>query len=209
MPLLLDACPLCRTTLHGGEEQCPSCGSDLLPYLAAAQRAQDLIGLVRDLLSRGETERAAALLPRLNQLSGLDPALLTELQAQLALARGDSAEALRLADQLAKARGALAARIRDGAAEQQQARLRAYELYNNALGAARRGAALAAAEQLARAVQLEPREPRLWLLKLKADLKARLFSRCYADLAALDRLAARPPEFARLEALLPVTAHAD
>ena len=55
-----------------------------------------------------------------------------------------------------------------------------------ALSSARRGMAPVAAEQLARAIQLEPADPRLWQLKLKADLKARLFGRCYTDLAALD-----------------------
>src|SRR5207237_9630868 len=79
-------------------------------------------------------------------------------------------------------------------AEAQAARRQACELYNSALSAAREGRYRAAAEQLARAAQHDPAEPRLWQLKLKADLKARLLARCYADLAALDRLNARPPE---------------
>jgi len=202
--VLLDACPLCRTTLRGGEQQCPSCGADLAPYLAAAQRTQELVGLARQLLSRGEKARAAALIPRLSQLSNLPPATILELRAGLALAGGDVAQARQLAGQLGSEHSA-AQRVEQQAAALDEARLQARELYNNALTLARRGSAPAAAEQLLRAVQLDPGEPRLWLLKLKVDLKAHLLGRCYSDLAALDRLGARPPEFARLEALLPAT----
>ena len=204
MALLLDACPLCRTTLRGGEQECPSCGADLRPYLDAAQRSNQLVGLARQWISAGSADQAAALVPRLSQLTGIAPATVLELQAQVALAAGDTAQVLALAGRLGSEH-ATAQRLVSQAQAQAQAKLQARELYNNALVAARAGSAPQAAEQLARAVQLDPGEARLWQLKLKADLKARWFGRCYSDLAALDRLGARPPEFARLEALLPAT----
>jgi hypothetical protein len=202
---LLEACPLCRSTLRGGEQQCPSCGGDLTPYLAAAARSRELVALAQHWIHTGETARASSLLPRLSQLSSLAPSQIVELRAELALASGDLALAGSLATQSALAPES-AQRLQAAVGAAQERRQTAHELYNAALAAARRGSPAEGAELLSRAVQLEPQEARLWLLKLKVDLKPRLLSRCYADLQALDGLAARPPEFARLEALLPATA---
>jgi hypothetical protein len=207
MTLLLDACPLCRSTLRGGEQQCPSCGADLKPYLGAQARVQELVRLARQLLSQGETDRAASLIPRLSQLASLPPATLLELRGQLALLQGDTAAAVALAGQLGTEHSA-GERLREQSRQLDEQRLRARELYNSALAEARSGRYPAAAAQLATAAELTPADPRIWQLKLKADLKARLFSRCYADLAALDRLGARPLEFARLETLLPAASSA-
>jgi tetratricopeptide (TPR) repeat protein len=196
----LDACPLCRTTLRGGEERCPGCGADLLPYLENAGRAQQLLALAREQLSRGDTASAVALLPQISRIAAVDAGELTELEARIALAQQDFATVRTLAEKLGGSPGqSLLAELEARRGQQRQAR----ELYNQALTEARQGSYAAAAQRLQHAVGLAPAEPALWQLKLKCDLKARLLYRSYDDLQALDRLRARPLAFARLEALLP------
>ena len=58
-------------------------------------------------------------------------------------------------------------------------------------------------DYMLRAVQSDPQDSELWKLKLKLDLKAGRYEQCYRDIAALDRLQARPPSFIHLEELLP------
>jgi hypothetical protein len=196
----LDACPLCRTVLRGGEAQCPHCGADLAPYRDAAQRAAGLTATVRELLARGAAGQAAQLLPLLSRTAAVPKETLLELHARLALAQGNPAGAVELARQLG---GAAGAEVEQASAAFAAAGRQARELYNSALAMARSGRYGLAAEQLQRAAGLDPDLAELWRMKLKVDLKARLLARCYTDLAALDRLGARPLEFARLEALLP------
>lgn len=199
---MLEACPVCRTTLRGGVQHCPDCGADLQPFIDRARQLEELVKLTRRLLSGGETQRAAQLIPQLSHLGTVPPEILRELNARLALAGGDTGAARSLAQQLdGEDRDELLRQCELHDSTRRQAR----ELYNSALWLARQGAFPAAAEELVRAVQLDPAEPHLWQLKLKVELKARLYSRCYSSLAALDRLNARPLELARLEALLPVS----
>jgi Tfp pilus assembly protein PilF len=199
----LEACPLCRTTLRTPAEQCPDCGGDLRPFLATQQRIAELTQLARRLLAGGNTAEAQRLIPRLSQLGTVPPEVLRELNARLALANGDTRAARSLAQQLD---GEDRAELQRQCDLLDSAQLQARELYNSALWLARQGSFTAAAEELQRAAGADPGQPAIWQLKLKTELKARLYSRCYASLAALDRLRARPVEFARLEALLPAGA---
>jgi uncharacterized protein HemY len=202
---MLEACPVCRTTLLSQVQRCPDCGTDLSPFIERQQLCSQLVSMARQLISQGETQRAERILPQLSQLDAIPPAIVRELHARLALRKGDSASAEQLARQIG---GAVETELLEQCEQLNAARRQARELYNSALWQARQGAYPAAAEELASAVLLDPTDPRIWQLKLKLELKARLYSRCYASLAALDRLHARPLEFARLEALLPATAQA-
>jgi len=196
----LDACPLCRTVLSKDSVQCPGCGADLSPYRDLAMLSANYLNLASELLSRGELPAARQIVERLPQLGEIDSAELNALTARLLMLEGNTpgAEAL-LADLspvvAAEVRAELEARHRD--------RRRAQELYNHALTAAREGAYMPAAQHLARAVCYETNDPGIWTLKLKVELKAALYDRCYRTLTELDRLGARPPEFHRLEEMLP------
>lgn len=199
----LTACPLCRTNLPPGARQCPGCSADLSPYQDIASRAGEFVKLAGELLSRGELERARLVIEGLPQLTDAAGSELDSLRIQLATARGE----LELASQLLEKydgpeSGRLAAEIQ----QRQRFRLRARELYNTALSVARAGQLKLAARQLASAVEHDAKDARIWTLKLKADLASRNFQECYTDLAALDRLAARPPQFTHLEELLPPVA---
>lgn len=196
----LDACPLCRTVLAEAAVQCAGCGADLRPYLDIDALADRYLKLARELLSRGQTERAAHLIEQLPRVASIEARELAELQARLAIQRGDFPAAERAlaacgADEAAYVRGEL---------EQRRANLaKARELYNHGLSAARAGDFQLATRYLQDAAALDPADPNIWAVKLKADLKCRYFQRCYADLQRLDQLAARPPEFHNLEELLP------
>lgn len=203
---MLDACPICRTTLREPVQRCPDCGADLQPFIDRTQRVSELIKLARNLLQHGQTREVEQLLPQLSHLDTVSPAVLRELNARLALSRRDSATARSLAEQLESGaeRDELLRQCGQLDASRQQAR----ELYNSALWLARQGSFAAACEELQRAAGLDPHEARIWLLKLKVELKAGLYARCYQSLAALDRLHARPAEFARLDSILPAAAAA-
>jgi Tfp pilus assembly protein PilF len=201
----LEACPLCRTTLRSSSEQCPDCGGDLRPFIATQQRIGELTQLARQHIAQGLLDSAQRLLPRLSQLGTIPPEVLRELNARLALAAGNSGEARSLAQQLD---GEDRAELLRQCDLLDAARLRARELYNSALWLARSGSFAAAALELEQAAAADPASPEVWQLKLKCELKARFYGRCYTSLAALDRLQARPAEFARLEALLPASAAA-
>ena len=196
----LDACPLCRTVLSEDPAQCPGCGADLSPYRDLSVLAASYLQLAGELLSRGELPAARQIIERLPQLGEVDSGELNALTAHLLLLEGNTqgAEAL-----LAKCSPAAAAEVRTELEERTRDRRRAQELYNHALTAAREGAYMPATQHLARAVCYETNDPNIWALKLKVELKAALFDRCYRTLAELDRLGARPPEFHRLEELLP------
>jgi Tfp pilus assembly protein PilF len=196
----LSACPLCRSVLSQGARQCPDCGADLTPYLELEQLSTSYVDLTRELLSRGELEAARLVINRLPQLTEIEPAESAELQARLALADGDWNVALSLAE---TCRPGVSEAIATAVREQQRMQLAARELFNNALTACRRQAFALASRQLSRAVELDPSDPAIWRLKLKADLKCANYQDCYGDLEALDQLAARPLEFQRLEQLLP------
>lgn len=200
---MLDACPVCRSTLREQTVRCPDCGTELQPFLDRQHQQAELLKLVRRYLSAGELPKAEHILGQLSHINDLPPELLRELNCRLALVKGDVATARSLATQLPEVLGAELLRSCDA---HDAAVRQAHELYNSALWRARQGSYSTAVEELALAVQLAPQDPRIWLLKLKVELKARQFKRCYASLAALDRLHARPNELARLEALLPATA---
>lgn len=199
----LDACPLCRSVLPAAVAQCPTCGADLRPYLDIAALADRYLKLARELLSRGETERVHRIIAQLPQLSGAKAGELTEIRARLALGEGDFAAVERTLDNLAPA---VADTLRAELAQRRRDLAKARELYNHGLAAARAGDHALAARYLADAAGLDPADPNIWVLKLKVDLKCHYFARCYADLEVLDELAARPPEFYNLEALLPAIA---
>lgn len=206
----LSVCPLCRTDLErlggldlarGGRAVCPSCSGDLGEFTDLKRRAIALASLARDLLSRGDGPTARKAIENLARLASPAEIELAPLWARLALLEGEPDQAEQLADGCTdpSERGML----KDLAAQLRDSRRRARELYNYALSSARRGAARDAAGFLDAAVRLDPDDPAIWSLKLKADLRQRRFNECYRDLAELDRLAARPPAFFQLEQLLP------
>jgi hypothetical protein len=196
----LDACPLCRSTLAPGAQSCSSCGADLTAYYDLARLTSQYLSLAREMLSRGEVDGAREIISRLPSLSGVDSSEMAELTALLALVEGRYAEAAQLAGQCEPARAEQLLSEAEVGLERQR---RARESYNYGLTAARDGAYSAAADYLRRAAEEDPHEAAIWQLKLKVDLKARRYFECYRDLAALDRLNARPHEFLHLEALLP------
>lgn len=201
MPPLLDACPVCRSTLRDSGTRCPECGSDLKPFSDALQLQVELAELARQLITSGRLVEAGQLLPRLAQIESTQPELLLELHSKLALAEGNSAGAQGFIHKLSQ--GPLRANLQAECDKLLATTKAAQELYNAALWHVRSGAFASAANELQRAVETCPGDATLWQLKLKAELKAGLYGRCYASLTALDRLHARPAEFARLEALLP------
>jgi uncharacterized protein HemY len=200
----LDACPLCRSVLTEDTVTCPACGGDLLPYRDIDTLAARYVELARELLSRGDPAGARAIVEQLPQLTGTTEAELAELRARLAVHEGDYYAAEQLLSQLPPTAAAVLEReLEEWRARRDLAR----ELYNHSLSAARSGAFPAAADMLAQAIQYDPEDPSLWALKLKVDLKCGNWQRCYGSLARLDQLAARPPEFHRLEELLPPVSH--
>jgi hypothetical protein len=202
----LDACPLCRSLLTEETATCPACGGNLLPYRDIDALTVSYVKLARELLSRGDTASARHVIEQLPQLSSVAEEELAELSAEAAIQEGDfhSAEAT-----LAKASPVVAEELKQELDRQRNRSQLARELYNHSLSAARKGAFYQAAHMLAQAVLHDPAEPTIWALKLKVDLKCGYWQRCYAALAKLDHLAARPPEFHRLEEVLPPTAEHD
>jgi hypothetical protein len=196
----LTACPLCRSALPPGAETCPDCGGELAPYRALQTRAAAYVDLARELISRGELAQAQLVADELPLLAEEYADEVAALQARLAIERGELEQA---AAGLARLAPGAAAGLRHLLAQRQAAQLRGRELYNSALVQARGGNHALAARLLAQAVEALPGAAELWELKLKADLKSRNFASCYTDLAALDRLGARPREYTHLEQLLP------
>lgn len=199
MPVL-DACPLCRTTLDEGSVSCPGCGADLKPYYDVSAMSQRYMRMAREQISQGELEKAEAIISRLAQLSAVDDHELASLQIRLALACQDIGDARNLLARVGShEREVLESQVRE--LEQREAVAR--ELYNQALTAARRGEYVRAARQMELCVQQFSADPAIWELKLKLDLKCSYYMRVYADLKALDRLNARPAAWMQLESLLP------
>ncbi len=198
----LSACPLCREVLQAtaAAEQCPACGAVLAPYYELADRAQLYLQLCREHLSRGDSAQALGIIDQLQAIAEVDAQAVAELRCRAALLAGDVAAA---DEWLARCAPAARELLLPELAAQRQLQQTAHELYNYALTAARRGAYQLAAEELARAAALDPANPALWQLKLKADLKCGYLQRCYADLQHLDRAGARPAEYALLEQFLP------
>jgi tetratricopeptide (TPR) repeat protein len=206
----LSVCPLCRADLErlgglelsaGARATCPSCSGDLSEFTDLKRRALALAALARELLSRGDAPTARKAIENLARLASPAEVDLVPLWARLALLEGEPERAGQLAADIADS--GERAMIAGLAGQLQDSRRRARELYNYALSSARRGAARDAAGFLDAAVRLDPDDPAIWALKLKADLKQHRFNECYRDLAQLDRLAARPPAFFQLEQLLP------
>ncbi len=206
----LSVCPLCRADLDrlggpkpvaDGRVECPSCSGELSEFLDLKQRTLALAALARELLSRGDTARARLAIENLSKLASPAELELAPLWCRLALLEGELEQAQQLAAGLSD--NAERELLRGHISQLRESRQRARELYNYALSCARRGASRDAAGYLGAAVTLDPDDPVIWSLKLKADLKQQWFNECYRDLAALDRLAARPPEFFLLEQLLP------
>jgi tetratricopeptide (TPR) repeat protein len=203
--LLLDACPVCRQTLDASvlaqsPALCPGCGTDLAPFIELTGRAEHYARLGLEWLSRGRVDVAREVARRLKSLHSDPGTGYSELLARLAVIDGDIESAERA---LIHIEGAAR---EDIAASLDTARLnvrRARELYNYALSAAREGNHSGAAESLARAVELAPREAALWQLKAKVDLKAGLWTRLYDDLGALDACGVRPAQLTGVERLLP------
>jgi hypothetical protein len=165
------------------------------------QRASEYLELARELIARGELEQAEAICDGLPLWAEDRQSSVDALRARLALAK----DQLELAEQSISAlpAGAESSQLTALLRTRQAARLAGRELYNSALATARTGNTPLAALQLASAAAHQPHESTIWLLKLKADLTTRNFPECYADLAALDRLGARPREYTHLEQLLP------
>jgi uncharacterized protein HemY len=201
----LEACPVCRQAL---DEQalaqrpplCPGCGTDLAPYVELAGRTRHYIALALELLARGDTRTARQVVDGVRRLDAEPGPQFAELTARLALAEGDPQSAQALLP-------SLPADVRiDIERELGTARLhaeRARELYNYALSLARQGAVGPAADKLSLAVQLAPREARIWALKAKVDIRAGRWDSAYRDLSWLDELGARPAQLAGAERLLP------
>ncbi|MCH7471561.1 hypothetical protein IIA79_01215 [bacterium] len=208
----LDACPLCRTQLGaeeaaggadegGAPSECPECGADLAPYLELDGLGDRYLKLARELISRGQMEQAREIVEHLPQI--VDAAARPEyyeVAALIAIYDKDFHHAASLAG---NCEDAAAIELREQIELHQRSVFYARELYNHALSSARKGELSVAAKQLARAVDLDASDPALWELKLKLDLKCGYYQHCYADLAALDSLVARPPEYAKLEEALP------
>lgn len=183
-----------------GRPRCPHCAGDLSVYFDLKQRAVALAAVARQQLSRGETQAARSAIEHLAKLAAPAEVDMAPLRARLALLEGEAEQA---AEYAAHCEPAEREELQRQAALLSDSRRRARELYNYALTCARRGALRDAAGFLTTAVGLDPDDPALWELKLKTDLKLQRFNDCYRDLAALDRLAARPPAFYQLEQLLP------
>ncbi|MCB1216598.1 hypothetical protein KDL44_04360 [bacterium] len=198
--LVLDACPLCRTTLTQGASACPGCGADLAPWSSIASASASYIITAREHLAQGRLEQAEAIISRLGQLSEVDPQLLASLRCRLALACQDSGMARELLPQLSVSEQL---QLAEQLSELEQREALARELYNQALTAARRGEYVRAARQMEICTRHLSSDPALWELKLKLDLKCAYYLRVYADLRALDRLNARPRAWLNLESLLP------
>ncbi|MBN2081516.1 hypothetical protein JW859_04825 [bacterium] len=186
--------------LEAGARVCPGCQADLTPYLDLEALIERYLVLAREYLDRNKLDQAQVIADHLSQLTNQHPAEQAEIAARLAILKGDFQAVTALIPQLkpdvAEAVAALM--------QQRKAQLfKAHELYNHALSAARTGALPLAAEHTAQAVHHDPADASIWALKLKVDLKCGHWQRCYADLENLDRLGARPPEFYRLEELLP------
>ena len=198
--LVLDACPLCRSTLTEGSTNCPGCGADLTPYRDVAQLTQRYIQLAREQISRGELVEAESIISRLSQLGSVSEAALASLQIRLALACQDPDSARSLLPRIGEQELAvISEQLRELEGREDVAR----ELYNQALTAARRGEYARGARQMELCVQQFSSDPALWELKLKLDLKCGYFLRVYRDLRALDQLNARPAAWLNLEAMLP------
>ncbi|MCC7479226.1 hypothetical protein IT575_12310 [bacterium] len=204
-PIDFDACPVCRGTLEdsmllGAAPRCPHCDTDLSPYLNLLSRAGELLELAARMLERGDDDLAEEVVARLPQLLPDPGPQYWELAARLAISRRqwDSARALagRLSPELRGEIERLTALV-------ERNRRSARELFNYALTCARRGEYRVASDSLAAAADYDPDNADIWRLKLKVDLKAGRWQQCYSDLAGLDRLAARPQEFAGIEKLLP------
>ncbi len=200
-----DACPVCRGTLDDSllaspSPRCPHCDTDLTPYVSLAGRAAELLTLAAEMLSRGDDDLAEEVVARLPQLIPEPGPQYWELAARLAVSKRqwDSARALS-----AKLPPELAAEISRLTGLVERNRRSAKELFNYALTCARRGEYRVASDSLAAAVDYDPDNADIWRLKLKVDLKAQRYQQCYSDLAGLDRLGARPAEFAGIEKLLP------
>ncbi|MCB1185828.1 hypothetical protein KDL29_01565 [bacterium] len=198
--LVLDACPLCRTTLKEGAGSCPGCGADLAPWSNIAAITASYIGNARELITEGELEKAEAIISRLSQLSDVDPHELASLQCKLALACQDIGRARELLSRVSPAEQPV---LTEQLAELGQREMLARELYNQALTSARRGEYVRGARQMEICVRHFSADPALWELKLKLDLKCAYYMRVYADLRALDRLNARPAAWLNLESMLP------
>lgn len=205
----LSECPLCRADLdrlggpkagEGGAASCPNCGGDLTVFVDLRSRANSLADLAGDLLSRGDVVRGREAIDNLAKLASPVELDLAPLRARLALAEGELDQARSYA---AGCDSDECEMLLTQVDLKRDSRQRARELYNYALVCARRGASRDAAVLLEAAVKFDPDDPTIWALKLKADLKQHRFNECYRDLAALDRLAARPPAFYQLEQLLP------
>jgi len=196
----LDACPLCRSVLEAGARVCPGCQADLTPYLDLEALIERYLELAREYLDRGQLDEAQVIADHLSQLTNQHQADQADIAARLAIRKGDFQAVATLIPQLTQADAEEIAELMD----QRKAQLfKAHELYNHALSSARSGALPLAAEQAAQAIRHDPSDASIWALKLKIDLKCGHWQRCYGDLDGLDRLGARPPEFYRLEELLP------
>lgn len=200
-----DSCPVCRGTIADSvllspAPRCPHCDTDLKPYLDLALRAGELLALAADMLSRGDDDLAEEVVARLPQLIPDPGPQYWELAARLAISKRqwDSARALST-----KLPAALAGEIHRLTEIVERNRRSARELFNYALTCARRGEYQVASDSLAAAAAYDQDNADVWRLKLKVDLKAQRYQQCYSDLAGLDRLSARPAEFAGIEKLLP------
>jgi len=201
----LQSCPICRSALSeswslAGSSLCPQCNSDLQPYIDLQSRSSALLVLAQELLARGDTSLAREVAEKLSLLSSDPGPGLAELRIRLAIAEHDFAQARSL---LAQADTALQKHFEPLLSLSAAAEREARELYNTALASARRGAFRQAGQLLSAAARNDPGNAALWQLKLKVDLKQGDWQACYSDLAALDRLSARPARFAGLESLLP------
>lgn len=204
LPVDFDACPVCRGTLEDSllaqaSPRCPHCDTDLKPYLELAARSGELLAQAAEMLARGDADLAAEVVARLPLLVADPGPLYWELAARLAISRRDWESAAALA---AKVPGPLAGEIASQLERARQGQRSARELFNYALSCARRGEYLVASDSLEQALHYAPDDPALWRLKLKVDLKAGRQAQALADLAGLDRLGARPAEFAGVEKLL-------
>jgi tetratricopeptide (TPR) repeat protein len=205
LPVDFDSCPVCRGVLsdeqlRGPAPRCPHCDTDLAPYLNLAARSDELLRLALEQVVRGDEGLAREVAARLPALVPDAGPLLHELRARLALSQRDYSAALAHAGKVGPL---LQAEVEELAKAASRGQRTARELFNYALTCARRGEYAIAAESLARAVEHDPDSGDVWRLKLKADLKAGRWPQAYADLNNLDRLGARPAEFAGIEKLLP------
>lgn len=203
----LSACPICRSNLERFPDadrialtSCPDCSTDLTQFLELKANGELYRNLAIEHLARHDYSTANTIVESLSRLVSEDELPLSDIRFRLALANGDLDGAR---DQLQGVAEPERKVLEQQLATARESHRLAIEQYNYSLTCARDESFQLAQSHIRQAAELAPREARIWVLKLKIDLKVGSYAACYEDLAQLDLLDSRPLEYNRLESLLP------